>query len=1379
MKRKLFFKFFVLAVIAAFVTVTSCKDYDDDINKLEKQISDLKTEMPGKIDAVKTEMVAAMDAKIKTVNDAIADAKAKLTSLEADLKKLKESAATQEQIKALEKKIEDAKKEILEKTVAKEVYEAFVKKTQDELTALKAELAKKATKAELEAYKVEVTAKFAEMQGKMDALDVRVTALETALAQLKAMHEKDIKDLIQKIADLRAELDPRITTLESILKVKDGKSEVIKDIYDKLAAQLAKIEANKVEIAAVKADLAAKYAELVAVDEDLQRQITENYNELDGRVKLNAEEIEKLKVRMKKAEEEIVALKGRMDKAETAINLNISNILTLSRQLKGLTFIPTRGLPSEKTMKLYYFAGDYTANHTIMYRVNPSNAKLGRDFTIESLNYQITTRSADDGIKDGSENVSVKINGDVTQDGDIIYVPVHIQGPKACEVFGNHDWWCNDYYFGSKYGLWANNFPAHVVKTIKNPNVDYSCGQERDYPTSANSGLSLVITALTNSIEDKTVTTQVRVKSSEMVNTELIPTQIKLAESKGKGNEIVDENLTKRLLKFTLDEAANWANVNENTLPNDNKNWNVLTWSGNQGQGGVWTPGSIDLYKYVSSFFYPQDGGDLSRRDVVKNDPHRYLWAEFGKEFGKPYTDKPNYAKPIYKFEQMIYKDVNHNIVIGPKGGQGVTHSYAAIDGSMLTVFNNPEAIQGVRNKKLIIKVTQINSECTERQPVGYLVIKYTDSPEGIWPDVDYTVDLNKLPYYHKACNETKPVGQIIPKTYTPFGTGATATHKNALLELFTADKFMSPINAPGSYGLTTGVINPGDVNVILSGNLQLNGIGEHNMGNIYNIQLRDASVVPGSVKFKAAAYNHINDKENEAATGVTAEQAMRHAMIRYEYNNHSYIVYVDDHAPAGDYEITYKLENKENNTQHGNVLFLTFKFKVALRTITVEHDKNTVNWQADNKTIRVQHTRITNSIDGHSKFLSDEGYRVDLRQAFVLKDGTVDIATQTLPLLGGVDPGKEPGYRPMFEFIQDENIVKAGFTYARDAKNYLTIIRYEGKEAAYINNYASDKFNYLYITYSKEGDMLYNYLTQDMLANNDLTKHNILTKWGKTELMLKDDMERLLPVRMVTDINAACAPEGTKFPNGNYYYIDDFNIKFERALRWAFTTVELTDNQQIQAFAFNFETKDVDAQDESKSVYRGLFDHAYEASHGYGNLVHPGWTGLSTIPYTFTNPSAQAQFYGLPRPDGRPMMFRDMNAWHNLTVGNVLGIPGITLSGNYRGLDFKKVEISTDGGKTWGPANKDYFVLSHNRRYFNVVNATLTGREIPTVIWQGDQTAITSPIYFRVPVVNQVAIDNGYAPVEGDTKANYWMTFRDGYAKVKGYAVFKINPRK
>jgi hypothetical protein len=43
MKKKLFFKLFIFAVIGAFVTVTSCKDYDDDITNLQDQITSLQT----------------------------------------------------------------------------------------------------------------------------------------------------------------------------------------------------------------------------------------------------------------------------------------------------------------------------------------------------------------------------------------------------------------------------------------------------------------------------------------------------------------------------------------------------------------------------------------------------------------------------------------------------------------------------------------------------------------------------------------------------------------------------------------------------------------------------------------------------------------------------------------------------------------------------------------------------------------------------------------------------------------------------------------------------------------------------------------------------------------------------------------------------------------------------------------------------------------------------------------------------------------------------------------------------------------------------------------------------------------------------------------
>ena len=82
-------------------------------------------------------------------------------------------------------------------------------------------------------------------------MGLRVTDLEN-YADLLSKHDKDVQDLYAAIADLKGQLEPRIITIEAILKVKDGKSEVIADIYQQLADQLALIEANAKEIVDVK-----------------------------------------------------------------------------------------------------------------------------------------------------------------------------------------------------------------------------------------------------------------------------------------------------------------------------------------------------------------------------------------------------------------------------------------------------------------------------------------------------------------------------------------------------------------------------------------------------------------------------------------------------------------------------------------------------------------------------------------------------------------------------------------------------------------------------------------------------------------------------------------------------------------------------------------------------------------------------------------------------------------------------------------------------------------------------------------------------------------------------------------------------------------------
>jgi len=105
MKKKLLFKLFIFAVIGAFVTVTSCKDYDDDISRLEEQ-SATKTALDAAIaelNSIKTQIAtlptdgdvatAVAAAKTEAINAAVAAATEAVNSATADLEEELEDLA--------------------------------------------------------------------------------------------------------------------------------------------------------------------------------------------------------------------------------------------------------------------------------------------------------------------------------------------------------------------------------------------------------------------------------------------------------------------------------------------------------------------------------------------------------------------------------------------------------------------------------------------------------------------------------------------------------------------------------------------------------------------------------------------------------------------------------------------------------------------------------------------------------------------------------------------------------------------------------------------------------------------------------------------------------------------------------------------------------------------------------------------------------------------------------------------------------------------------------------------------------------------------------------------------------------------------------------
>lgn len=305
MKKSYLFKFFIFAVIAAFVTVTSCKDYDDDISRLDGDISAIKTDYEAKINALKTELNSAVDGKIKTVSDEVTALKTKVATLEAN-------SATKADIDA-------AKAEILAKVVALEAFNTFKTKTEADIATLTSDLAKAATKEELNGVQAALTAELGAVNGQVEAMGLRVTTLETNYAALLAKHDTDVADLLSKIADAKADLGLRIDNAEALIAAAEGKIEALdSELKSLLDDQLEKINANKDAIDALRGDLQD-------IDDKLSGEISTLKDDLDG-VK---NDLGTLKSRVDDYDTTIAGLETRIDQLENTLGQKLLSV-TLS-----------------------------------------------------------------------------------------------------------------------------------------------------------------------------------------------------------------------------------------------------------------------------------------------------------------------------------------------------------------------------------------------------------------------------------------------------------------------------------------------------------------------------------------------------------------------------------------------------------------------------------------------------------------------------------------------------------------------------------------------------------------------------------------------------------------------------------------------------------------------------------------------------------------------------------------------------------------------------------------------------------------------------------------------------------------------------------------
>ena len=207
-KKKIFgYLFMGLLAAGATGTVTSCKDYDDDINTNKSAITELQKQL--------TTLQSALDQAKKDAETAHAQfaTKGDIESLQTQISKLATADALQKAI--------DQLKELIDAKVDKETYDAKVKEIETAIDGIDSKLNTLGTSLD----KLETAQK---------AADANIELQEKALEDLKAAlaDKADQADVTKKIEALQDEIDALKGTSTSLDELKKN----MKTLSDKVDA---------------------------------------------------------------------------------------------------------------------------------------------------------------------------------------------------------------------------------------------------------------------------------------------------------------------------------------------------------------------------------------------------------------------------------------------------------------------------------------------------------------------------------------------------------------------------------------------------------------------------------------------------------------------------------------------------------------------------------------------------------------------------------------------------------------------------------------------------------------------------------------------------------------------------------------------------------------------------------------------------------------------------------------------------------------------------------------------------------------------------------------------------------------------------------------
>ena len=441
MKRKIFSKLLMVAlVIAAMSSFVSCKDYDDDINNLQKQIDAA---------ALKTQ-VATLESALQTAQQNIQTAQAAADAAKAAADNAKAAAET-----AKAEAIEEAISKV--NALAAQIAEGYV--TEKDFSDAVAKLAATAEALDEAVANLYSKEKGEELETKLADLIVKVAAIDPKLV---ALSEKDT-ELAGLIGTNTAKIADNAVAIEQ-LKNQMKADELFKILGDKYTtsaaataianAALAKADARidslknaintALEAYAKKTDLDA-YAKKVSVD-SLKSRMQAAELAIQGLAGLDSTQIKAI----------VDGLGAKVDtasfnavKAQLSAMANNVDIMSLyiSKQLTSLVFKPEMYMDGIETSFIYAFVNPrtYTVANAgtkdeswtgkslsskslypsaeLFYHFNPATANLdGYKATFyNNLAATWSTRGVNDIIKPLDENLS---NDNKTDENGILSVRI-------------------------------------------------------------------------------------------------------------------------------------------------------------------------------------------------------------------------------------------------------------------------------------------------------------------------------------------------------------------------------------------------------------------------------------------------------------------------------------------------------------------------------------------------------------------------------------------------------------------------------------------------------------------------------------------------------------------------------------------------------------------------------------------------------------------------------------------------------------------------------------------------------------------------------------------------------------------------------------------